>query len=181
MEKITIKDKEFELYLSSDKIQVAVDKVAKEINADIDKASNPIFLVILNGSFMFASDLVKKLNGNMEVSFIKLSSYEGTQSTSIVNTLIGLKENLEGRTVYIVEDIIDTGITMEKLLDALQSEKPKEVKLVTLLFKPAAFKKNYKIDYIGMDIPNDFIIGYGLDYDGYARNLPHIYKISDKN
>ncbi len=181
MKRITVKDKQFELYISADKIQKAVDKVANEINLEIEESASPIFLVVLNGSFMFAADLMKKLNPNIEISFIKLSSYEGTQTTNKVNTLIGLKENIEGRTVYIIEDIIDTGITMEKLIDALKAEKPKDVKLVSLLFKPAAFKKEFKIDYVGMDIPNDFIIGYGLDYDGFARNLPDIYKIVEKN
>jgi hypoxanthine phosphoribosyltransferase len=126
---------------------------------------------------MFAADLVKKLNFPCELSFIKLASYSGTCSSEKVRELIGLNEDLSGRTVVVIEDIIDTGITLGDLMETVKSKNAVEVKLAALLFKPKAFLKSYPIDYIGIEIPNDFIVGYGLDYDGYGRNYPDIYKI----
>ena len=111
------------------------------------------------------------------ISFVKLSSYSGTRSSRVVKELIGLNEVIKGRTVVIIEDIIDTGLTMQRMLEILQQQEVDEVKIATLVFKPEAFKGDYPIDYIGLDIPNDFILGYGLDYDGYGRNLPDIYRI----
>ncbi|PJF33683.1 MAG: hypoxanthine phosphoribosyltransferase, partial [Phototrophicales bacterium] len=161
-----------------ERIQQAVQKVAAMINKELS-GKNPLFLVVLNGAFMFAGDLFKHVNIPCEISFVKLSSYIGTQTTSVVRELIGLDEVLHDRTVVIVEDIIDTGITMGVTRDKLRKLEAKEVYLATLLFKPEAFKMNYPIDFIGMEIPNDFIVGYGLDYDGHGRNLPDIYKIID--
>jgi hypoxanthine phosphoribosyltransferase len=126
---------------------------------------------------MFASDLIKKLNFPCELSFIKLSSYSGLNTSNKVRELIGLNEDLTGRTVVVIEDIIDTGITLGDLMETIKSKNAVEVKLAALLFKPNAFRKSYPIDYIGIEIPNDFIVGYGLDYDGYGRNYPDIYKI----
>jgi hypoxanthine phosphoribosyltransferase len=126
---------------------------------------------------MFAADLIKKLNFPCELSFIKLSSYSGTTSSNKVRELIGLSEDLTGRTIVVIEDIIDTGVTLGDLIETVKSKNAVEVKLAALLFKPKAFRKSYPIDYIGIEIPNDFIVGYGLDYDGYGRNYPDIYKI----
>lgn len=176
MKVIKIKDKQFSTFISSAEIQKVVSKVAVRINADL-KGKTPLFIVILNGSFMFAADLLKEIEMDCETSFVKLASYVGTKTSSEVKQLIGLNEDISGRTVIIVEDIIDTGITVECMLEQLAWRKPAEVKIATLLFKPNAFIKDFDIDYIGMEIPNDFIIGYGLDYDGFGRNLPDIYKI----
>ncbi len=174
--KIKILDKEFSIFISATEIEAAVDKVAQRINTDL-KGKNPLFIVILNGAFMFASDLMKKITLDCEVSFVKLSSYAGTSSSQNVKKLIGINEELHGRSIIIVEDIIDTGLTMEKLIADIQKLQPESIRLATCLFKPNAFQKSYPIDYVGIEIPNDFIVGYGLDYDGYGRNYPEIYKI----
>jgi len=173
---IKVKDKEFAPFISALKIEKAVKEVAAKINKDME-GKTPLFLIVLNGAFMFASDLLKNIEGDCETSFVKLSSYSGTKTTHTVRELIGLDEVIRGRTVVIVEDIIDTGITMEATIEKLKHLEAAEVKIATMLFKPNAFQKDYHIDYIGMEIGNDFIIGYGLDYDGFARNLPDIYKI----
>ena len=178
MKRVQVKDKAFKIFIESEKILEAVSKVAESINKDY-KGKNPLFIVVLNGAFMFASDLFKKLNLDCEVSFVKLSSYQGTKSTEIVRELIGLDEDIEGRDIVLVEDIIDTGITMEKTLNQLHHLNPASIKIATLLYKPNAFVKDFPIDYIGIEIPNDFIIGYGLDYDGYARNLADIYTLEN--
>lgn len=173
---IQVKDKLFSTFIKADQIEAAVNKIAAQINDDT-RDENPLFLIILNGAFMFAADLLKKVSVGCNISFVKLASYSGTQSTSVITELIGLNEEIEGRSIVIVEDIIDTGRTLDVLLKRLHEHKAAKVRIAALLFKPAAFKCNYPIDYIGMEIPNDFIVGYGLDYDGYARNLPDIYKI----
>ena len=176
MAQITVLDKTFESYISYNQIEEAVQKIAHQMEKELaDK--NPLFLVILNGAFMFASDLFKNLNFPAEISFIKFSSYSGTKSTGEVKQLIGINEKLEGRVVVLIEDIVDSGISMEKILEYLKTENVSDLKIATLLFKPAAYKKNFKIDYIGLEIPNDFIVGYGLDYNGQARNFKDIYKI----
>ena len=174
---VQVWDKKFKRSISAKQIDEAVQKVADQINTDL-KGKNPLFLVVLNGAFMFASDLFKKIKIDCEVSFVKLSSYVGTQTTNTVRELIGLDRVLTGRTVVVIEDIIDTGITMAHTIPLLKNLEAEEVKIATLLFKPDAFKKDYKIDYVGMKIPNDFIIGYGLDYDGLARNLPEIFTLT---
>jgi len=176
MKNIKVKDKEFSIFIKSGEIDVAINRIAKQINEDL-KDKVPLFLVILNGAFMFAADLFKKINIDCEVSFVKLSSYIGTKTTSTIRELIGLDEVLKQRTVVIIEDIIDTGITMDNTIQKLKHLEAEDVRIATLLFKPSAFVKNFKIDYIGIEIPNDFIVGYGLDYDGFARNYPDIYKI----
>jgi hypoxanthine phosphoribosyltransferase len=174
--RVTVHDKTFEVSISAEKIRETVNEMARQISKDV-KGKNPLFLVVLNGSFVFAADLVRQMDFDCEVSFVKLSSYVGTKTTSVVRELIGLDEVLTGRTVIIVEDIIDTGITMDNTIGKLKHLEAAEVKLATFLFKPDAFQKDFKIDYIGLEIPNDFIIGYGLDYDGLARNYPDIYKV----
>jgi len=176
---IKVHDKYFEPFITNEEIGKAVDRMAEQINRDM-AGKNPLFLVVLNGAFIFAADLFRRINTDCQVSFVKLSSYVGTQTTNTVRELIGLDEVLHGRTVIIIEDIIDTGITMAETIGKLKKLEAAEVKLATLLFKPAAFHKDYHIDYIGMEIPNDFILGYGLDYDGLGRNLPDIYKIVDQ-
>jgi len=178
MKTIQVQDKTFSSFISAEKIEDAVTNMAERINSDLS-GKNPLFLVVLNGAFIFASDLIKKIDIPCEISFVKLSSYVGTQTTSLVRELIGLDEVLKDRTVVIVEDIIDTGITMGFTTEKLKKLEAKEVLISTLLFKPDAFKGNYHIDYIGLEIPNDFIVGYGLDYNGNGRNYPEIYKIKE--
>lgn len=173
---IQVKDKEFKPYLSAKEIDEAVTKVAQKINEDF-KGEKVLFLAILNGSFMFASDLLKKVDLECEISFVKVASYSGTSSTGKVKKLIGLMQSLENRNVIIIEDIIDTGNTLDKLLPTLEAEEPKTLSLCTLLFKPEAFKADFNIHYIGKEIPNKFILGYGLDYDELGRNLADIYQI----
>ena len=178
MNNIKVRDKEFALFLSAEEINKGVEIVAEMINRDMG-GRDPLFLCVLNGAFIFASDLLKKVTVDCEISFVKLSSYVGTQTTNTVRELIGLDQVISGRTVVIVEDIIDTGITMAYTLEKLRKLGASDVRIATLLFKPEAFKKNYAIDYVGIVIPNDFIVGYGLDYDGHGRNYPDIYKIID--
>ncbi|OQX77802.1 MAG: hypoxanthine phosphoribosyltransferase [Bacteroidetes bacterium 4484_276] len=177
--KIKVHDKTFEVFISSQKIQETIDVMAEKIKRDV-KDKKPLFLVVLNGAFVFAADLLRRMDFDCEVSFVKLSSYVGTKSTTMVRELIGLDEVLSGRTVVIVEDIIDTGITMASTIPKLKKLEAVDVRLASLLFKPGAFQKDFKIDYIGMEIPNDFIIGYGLDYDGLARNYSDIYKVVEE-
>ena len=176
MKTIRVHDKEFSLYIQSEQIADAIKNVADQINNDL-VGKNPLFLVVLNGAFMFASDLLKQISLPCDISFVKLSSYIGTQTTSVVRELIGLDEVLHDRSVVIIEDIIDTGITMGVTREKLRKLEAMDVKIASLLFKPDAFKMNYEIDYIGIEIPNDFIVGYGLDYNGHGRNYPDIYKI----
>ena len=176
MKKIKVKDKEFEVFISSEKIVAAINTIAEQLNRDL-KGQRPVFLGVLNGSFMFAGDLFKKLDMDCEISFVKLASYSGTRTSSNVAELIGLSETLMGRQVIILEDIIDTGITIDYLIRKINELGVSDLRIVTLFFKPDAFKKDFRIDYIGMEIPNDFVVGYGLDYDGYGRNYAEIYKI----
>lgn len=176
MKIVHIKDKKFTISIKENEILKAVDTMAEKINFDM-KGKNPLFIVILNGAFMFASDLFKKLNIDCEISFVKLSSYIGTKTTENVKTLIGLSDEIRERNIIVLEDIIDTGHTVEDILESLSPHAPADVKIATLLFKPKAYLKKIHLDYVGIEIPNDFIIGYGLDYDGYGRNLADIYKI----
>lgn len=179
MEKVKVRDKEFSLFLTAEDIDKAVEQVAEMINIDM-KDRDPLFLCVLNGAFIFASDLLKKVEVDCEISFVKLSSYVGTKTTNTVRELIGLDQVLKDRTVVVIEDIIDTGITMDYTLGKLRSLGAMDVRIASLLFKPEAFKKDFPIDYVGIVIPNEFIVGYGLDYDGHGRNLPDIYKIIEE-
>jgi hypoxanthine phosphoribosyltransferase len=174
---IQLHDKSFVPFISSEEIDFAIANMAKQMDDDFFDEI-PVFVGILNGSFMVLSDLMKHYRGMCEVSFMKLSSYEGTESTNTVKQLIGSNENLEGRTVVIVEDIVDTGNTIEELKAIFKDKKVKHLKIATLFFKPEAYKKDIKIDYIGIRIPNKFIVGYGLDYDGLGRNLPDVYQLA---
>lgn len=173
---VKLDDKVFVPYLDENKISDAVYSIAATINRDY-KGKNPLFLVVLNGAFLFAADLLRSIDLECQVSFVKFSSYAGTSSTGKVKELIGLNETLEGRDIIIVEDIVDTGTTIVQLVDDLKKRKTASVRIASLLFKPEAYKKDVKIDYVGLKIPNDFIVGYGLDYNGLGRNLKDIYVI----
>ena len=178
MKQVKLKDKEFRLSYTEADIQSDIDLVASKINHDFANSGDvPVFVSVLNGSFMFTADLLKRITVPCEVTFVKLASYQGTSTTGKVNQLIGLNEDVTGRTLVVVEDIVDTGITLTKLYEELRNLNPKEIKVATLLFKPDAYKGNIKLDYIGRSIPNEFIVGYGLDYDGLGRNLPDIYTL----
>lgn len=176
MDTIQIKDKQFKTFIPEADILKEVARVADEINRDLAD-DNPLFISVLNGSFMFASDLMKYLAIPCEISFVKLASYEGTFSTGKVKELVGLNEDITGRTVVIVEDIVDTGLTMQRLLETLQARHPKEIRIATLLVKPDKLKVDLDIHYVAMRIPNDFIVGYGLDYEGFGRNYRDIYSV----
>ncbi len=173
---IKILDKEFVPSLTEGEILFNIEKMAQAITHDLEN-EDPLFLGILNGSFLFAAELFKRLSFPCQISFLKLASYQGSSTTGKVKRLIGLNEDLKDRTVVILEDIVDTGITMEHIKKQLIGYEPKQIKIATLLFKPQAFVKDYPIDYIGFHIPNEFIVGFGLDYNGYGRNLKSIYKI----
>jgi hypoxanthine phosphoribosyltransferase len=179
MQQIQIHDKTFEISILHEEIRASTRRVAMRINEDL-KGKTPIFVCILNGSFMFASDLLKEITLPCEVSFVKMASYKGTKSSGIVKELIGFNESLKNRTIVIVEDIVDSGNTMGLIISKLKELGVEEVKIATLLLKPDAYKKDIPLDYVGLSIPNDFIVGYGLDYNGHGRNLKDIYKnISD--
>ncbi len=167
-------DKEFRKHISSLKIRKAVRKIARKLNKDY-KAEKPLFISVLNGSFLFAADLVRKINFECEISFIKVASYSGTKSTGKISTLIGLNEDLKGRSVIILEDIVDSGRTLERIKADLKKHGVKKIRVASLFFKPGAFKGEIKPEYVGMDLSNDFIVGYGLDYNGLGRNLQDIY------
>lgn len=177
MKQVKVHDKTFKLYIPHEKICSIVEEMADKMNLELaDK--NPLFLCILNGSFMFAAELFKRIDlVETEISFVKLASYEGDHTTGEVKQLIGLNENIEGRTVIILEDIVDTGITINNIQDQLEKMNPKEVKIATLLLKPESLQKEVQLDYVGLEIPNDFIVGFGLDYNGYGRNLIDIYSV----
>ncbi|MDD2995741.1 MAG: hypoxanthine phosphoribosyltransferase [Paludibacter sp.] len=176
MSKIQIKDKEFALSIPESDILAAVKRVGEEINRDmVDK--DPLFICVLNGAFMFAGDLMKTVNIPCEITFVKLSSYDGIYTTGAVKEIIGLNESVVDRNVVVVEDIVDTGITMERILSSLNAKGAKSIRVATFLQKPDALQRDIQIDYIAMKIPNDFIVGYGLDYDGYGRNLKDIYTV----
>ncbi len=176
MNKIRILDKDFELSISSEQIKNAVKAIAEKINTDY-YSKNPLFVVVLNGAFMFASDLLKETSLNSEISFVKYASYQGEESTGNVKQLIGFNEEIKGKEIIILEDIIDTGLTLTKITELLKKLEPANIKIATLLYKPEACKVNIKPDYIGIEIPNDFIVGYGLDYNGRGRNLKNIYTV----
>lgn len=176
MSTIKVHDKTFEPYISKQEIVKRIEVLGKEI-AETYRTENPIFLVVLNGAFMFASDLVKHFDFDCEVHFIKLSSYDGMESTGNIKTVIGLNENIENRSVVIVEDIVDTGKTLFALVPELQKLRPKSVAICTLLQKTEALTVDLKADYIGFEIENKFVVGYGLDYDNLGRNYPMIYQL----
>lgn len=176
MDTIQIHDKKFRMSVPEAEILAAVKRVGEEINRDAAEL-NPLFICVLNGAFMFAGDLMKVVNFPCEITFVKLSSYEGLLTTGTVKEVIGLNESVVGRNVIVVEDIVDTGITMERILHSLEAKGAKSIRVATFFQKPDALKRPIKVDYVAMKIPNDFIVGYGLDYDGYGRNLKEIYTV----
>lgn len=178
MNEVKLKDKNFEIYINEKEINDIISNISNRINES--GIINPLFIAILNGSFLFAADLMRKINiPDTEISFLKLSSYDGLSTTGNVNKLIGLSKKIEGRNVIVLEDIIDTGITLEKIISLLEKEKVNSIKIATLLFKPNSYQKKFQIDYIGKSIENDFVVGYGLDYDEKGRNLKNIYKLKN--
>lgn len=177
MSVIRVHDKSFEIYLPEDTIQQRVKELATAISTDY-AGKRPFFIAILNGSFMFASDLFKQLTIEAELCFIKLASYKGMRSSGKVTTSIGLDDDLFGKDVIIVEDIVDTGKTLSKFLPKLIHQQPNSLKIATLLHKPEAMTYPLTLDYIGFDIPNKFVVGYGLDYDGLGRNYKEIYQLA---
>lgn len=177
MTRISLHDKNFVPFITREKINDAVQFLVDEIAAEIGPDEVPIFIGILNGSFMFAADFIRKYPYNCHITFVKMASYEGTSSNGKVKHLVGINEELEGKTVIILEDIIDTGNTLSEIYDIFRDKNVKTLKIATLFFKPDVFRKELPIDYIGMSIPDKFIVGYGLDYDGLGRNLPDIYQL----
>ncbi|GAQ47743.1 TPA: hypoxanthine phosphoribosyltransferase [Flavobacterium psychrophilum] len=175
---IKLHDKYFVPFISAQEINFAIATMATQVEADFAHEI-PIFIGILNGSFMVVSDFMKHYKSPCEVSFIKMASYAGMQSTSEVKQLIGINQDLTGRTVVLIEDIVDTGNTVEELKNLFENQGVKNLKIATLFFKPEAYKKDIKLDYIGIRVPDKFIVGFGLDYDGLGRNLPEVYQLRD--
>lgn len=178
MSDIKLHDKTFETYLPESEIQEAVKRLAEEINKDY-QGKKPIILSILNGSFIFTADLVRFFNFPLTVEFVRYSSYEGTSSTGKITKMLGMKSDIKGKDLIIVEDIIDTGFTLHNALKDLHAQEPASIKIASLLVKPKALKHDVPCDYVGFNIPNDFVVGYGLDYDEYGRDLPAIYKLKE--
>jgi hypoxanthine phosphoribosyltransferase len=174
---ITVKDKDFVLFLTQEEIERRVSELAVQICADYEGRC-PLFVIVLNGAFVFAAELVKRIPLSCEVSFIKLASYVNTTSSGKVKEIIGLEEQIEGRDVIIVEDIVDTGLTVKQLVNQIRERKPMSIRITTLLHKPEALQTPISLDYVGFDIENKFVVGYGLDYDGLGRNLNAIYVLA---
>ncbi len=179
MEKIRIRDKQFKPYLPAEKIREAVETMAARINRDL-AGKEVIFVGILNGVFVFAADLFRRIELDARITFLRLASYQGTHSTGRVKQLIGLSEDIRDQIVIVVEDIVDTGTTLDHIVRQLDSFQPAEIKIATLLLKPDVYHYDIPLDYVGMEIPNRFIVGYGLDYDGYGRNLDGIWVIDEE-
>jgi hypoxanthine phosphoribosyltransferase len=176
MKQVTIEDKTFGIYIQDQEIQLAIQTIANEMNV-LYADKKPIFISVLNGAFMFTSDLLKKIEVPCELSFIKLSSYSGTTSTGTVKEIVGLQEEIAGRDVIVIEDIIDTGITMQKIISQLELQNPSSIRIATLLLKPDSVKVPIKPDFVCFSIPDKFVVGYGLDLNGIGRNLPDIYQL----
>ena len=177
---IKLHDLYFKPYIQKDEISAIVKFLARQVKADLPQDEIPIFVGILNGCFLFAADFIREFNGNCEVSFVKLASYNGTSSSENVKQLVGINEDLTDRTVIILEDIIDTGNTLQEIYNIFSDKNLKQLKVATLFFKPDVFRKELPIDYIGKSVEDKFIVGYGLDYDGLGRNYPAIYQLSTK-
>jgi len=176
MKQVTIEDKTFGIYIQDQEIQQAIQTIANEMNV-LYTDKKPIFISVLNGAFMFTADLLKKIEVPCELSFIKLSSYSGTTSTGTVKEIVGLQEEIAGRDVIVIEDIIDTGITMQKIISQLELKNPASIRIATLLLKPDSVKVPIKPDFVCFSIPDKFVVGYGLDLNGIGRNLPDIYQL----
>jgi len=176
MKEINILDKKFREYLTEKVIQKRIEELAMQVNADL-AGKEVVFLGILNGAFLFAADLFRRIDFPARISFIKLASYQGTSSQGLIKELIGWNEDINNKTIVVIEDIVDTGNTLERIVDELVIRKAAEVRISALLYKPAAYTKDIPLDYIGFEIPNDFVVGFGLDYDGFGRNLPSVYTL----
>jgi hypoxanthine phosphoribosyltransferase len=176
MKQVTIEDKTFGIYIQDQEIQLAIQTIANEMNV-LYADKKPIFISVLNGAFMFTADLLKKIEVPCELSFIKLSSYSGTTSTGTVKEIVGLQEEIVGRDVIVIEDIIDTGITMQKIISQLEFKNPASIRIATLLLKPDSVKVPINPDFVCFSIPDKFVVGYGLDLNGIGRNLPDIYQL----
>jgi len=175
-----IKDKNFVPFIEPLALQARIKELGQQLNKDYN-GKNPLLIGVLNGSFMFIGDLFKSIEIECEITFIRVSSYQSTESTGQVKQILGLKEDIKNRHVIIVEDIVDTGMTMQEVLGQLASQKPASIKIMTLLYKPEALKVPLKVDYAGFEIENKFVIGYGLDYDGMGRNLDAIYVVEEES
>ncbi|MBQ6201188.1 MAG: hypoxanthine phosphoribosyltransferase [Prevotella sp.] len=176
MDSIKIKDKSFRVFIPEAEIKTRVKALAEQMSKDLE-GKNPIFLAVLNGAFIFAADLMREMTIPCEISFVKLASYQGTTSTGKVKEVFGINENLSGRTVVIVEDIVESGQTMKQMIESLGTRNPASVQICTLFFKPEKLKEELTLDYVAFRIPDDFILGYGLDYDGLGRELKDVYTI----
>ncbi|MBC7418555.1 MAG: hypoxanthine phosphoribosyltransferase [Pedobacter sp.] len=176
MKRITVANKEFEIFLDKEMIQNRINQIGGRLNADY-QGKCPLIIGVLNGSFLFMADLVKELQINCEIAFIRLRSYEGTKTTGKIKELMGLPEDLKARDIIIVEDIVDTGLTIDHILKRVKEQEPESLKVCALLLKPLSLKKEVpELAYVGFEIPDDFVVGYGLDYDGLGRNSSDIYK-----
>lgn len=181
MDKVKLYDKTFRTFITYESLKKAIDEVADKINADFNGCEDiPVLLCVLNGSIMFTSELMKRLTFNCQIVSTKLTSYEGTSTTGKVKQAMGLTADIKGRRVIIVEDIVDSGNTIVELKRILEEKEASESRVCTLLLKPEAYKKDVKIDYVAMEIPNDFIVGFGLDYDELGRNLKDIYVLDNE-
>lgn len=178
MQHVTLLDKKFRIFIPGDEIQEEIQRIADQMNADLE-GEEVVFVGVLNGAFMFASDLLRRIRFDVRITFVKLASYQGISSSGRVKKLIGINEVLQDKTVVIVEDIIDTGNTIESMIDQVCGFKPKSVKVASLLLKPDLYTKDIRPDYIGFRIPPHFVVGYGLDYMGLGRNLPDLYVLED--
>ena len=178
MSSIKIKDKTFRVSIPEAQIKARVKELAQQMSRDLE-GKNPLFLGVLNGAFIFAADLIREMTIPCEISFVKLASYQGTTSTGTIKEVIGINEDLTGRTVVIVEDIVESGLTIKRMMDQLGTRNPASVQVCTLFFKPDRLKEDLKLDYVAFKIPNDFILGYGLDYDQAARGLKDIYTLEE--
>lgn len=176
MKEIRILDKNFREMITEREIMKRVEELAAEMNRDL-KGKDVVFLGILNGAFLFAADIFRKLEIPARISFVKLASYEGTKSSGSIKELIGWNEDISNKTVVVIEDIVDTGHTLERIMAELAMRKAAEIRIATAFYKPDAYRGKVKLDYVGFEIPNEFVVGYGLDYDGFGRNLPSIYTL----
>jgi len=176
MRETRIHDKTFREMITEEAIAERIKQLAMQINKDLS-GKDVVFIGILNGAFLFAADLFRQIDFSARISFVKLASYKGTSSSGTIKELIGWNEDINNKAIVVIEDIVDTGNTLERIVDELVIRKASEIKIAALLYKPDAYKKKINLDYVGFEIPNDFVVGFGLDYDGLGRNLPSVYTL----